>query len=59
MAHLHNLPQNIRNPNILENIGQKATQGAEIAGTLKGIYDNGKMLYTGLKFVSPLVAALL
>ena len=59
MAHLHNLPQNIRNPSMLENIGQKVKTGAEIMGGLKGIYDTGKMLYSGFKIAAPIVAALL
>ena len=58
MAQLHNLG-NIRNPGMLENIGQKVKTGAEIVGTLKGIYDTGKMLYSGYKFAAPIVAALL
>ena len=59
MAHLHNLPQNIRNPSMLENIGQKVKTGAEIMGGLKGIYDTGKMLYSGFKIAAPIVSALL
>ena len=44
MAHLHNLPHNIRNPTMLESIGQQVQQGAEIVGTLKGIYDAGNTI---------------
>ena len=57
MAHLHNLPQNIRNPTMLENIGQKVQQGAEIVGTLKGIYDAGKVVYGAAKIVGPMAMA--
>ena len=59
MAHLHNLPQNIRNPTMLENIGQKVQQGAEIVGTLKGIYDAGKMIYSGARIAGPVIAGML
>ena len=59
MAHLHNIPRNIRNPTMLESIGQKVQQGAEIVGTLKGIYDAGKMIYSGARIVAPMAMALL
>ena len=59
MAHLHNLPHNVRNPSTLESIGQKVQQGAEIVGTLKGIYDTGKMIYSGAKIIAPMAMALL
>ena len=57
MAHLHNLPHNVRNPGMLENIGQKVKTGAEIMGGLKGIYDTGKMLYSGFKIAQPFITA--
>jgi hypothetical protein len=41
----------------MSNIGHKVKQAAEIAGTVKGIYDVGKMLYTGIRTVGPTVAA--
>ena len=59
MAHLHNIPRNIRNPTMLESIGQTVQQGAELVGTLKGIYDAGKMIYSGAKVVAPMAMALL
>ena len=59
MAHLHNLPHNVRNPSTLESIGQKVQQGAEIVGTLKGIYDAGKMIYSGVRLAAPMAMALL
>ena len=59
MAHLYNLPQNIRNPTMLENVGQKVQQGAEILGTLKGIYDAGKVVYSAAKIVGPMAMVLL
>ena len=59
MAHLHNLPQNIRTPTMLESIGQKVQQGPEIVGTLKGIYDAGKVVYGAARVVAPMAMALL
>ena len=42
--------QNFRHPShvgLLENVGQKVKHAAEFAGTMKGIYDVGKMVYSG------------
>lgn len=55
MAHLHNLPHRSYQPSLLENIGQKVKTAGEIAGTLKGIYDVGKSIYTGIQTIRPLV----
>jgi len=41
----------------IQNFGDKVRQGAEIAGTLKGIWDTGKMIYGGIQTVAPYVAA--
>ena len=57
MAHLHNLPMNIRNPSMLENIGQQVTTGLEVVGTLKGIYDAGKVIYGAARVVGPMAMA--
>jgi len=46
-----------QNQSFMSNIGSKVKQAAEIAGTLKGLYDVGKMLYTGIRTVGPTVAA--
>ena len=59
MAHLHNIPCTVRIPTMLESIGQKVQQGAEIVGALKGIYDAGKMIYSGARVVAPMAMALL
>ena len=55
MAHLHNLHQNQR-PSFLFDLGNKVRTVAEIAGTAKGIYDLGKMAYTGIRIGSPMLA---
>ena len=34
------------NPSLLESIGQKVQTAAQVAGTLKGIWDAGKAIYT-------------
>ena len=59
MAHLHNIPRNVRNPTMLENIGQKVQQGAEIVGTLKGIYDAAKVVYGAARVIAPMAMAFL
>lgn len=59
MAHLHNLPQNVGNPTMLESIGQTNQHGAEIVGTLKGIYDAAKTIYSGNRIAAPMAMALL
>ena len=35
-----------------------ANQGVQIMGTLKGVYDAGKMIYAGAQTVAPLLAML-
>jgi hypothetical protein len=34
-------------------------QGLKIYGTLKGVYDVGKAIYTGAQYAAPIVAGLL
>ena len=41
----------------IQNFGEKVRQGAEIAGGLKGIWDTGKMVYSGIQTIAPYVAA--
>lgn len=53
MAHLHNFPNN-HHPSLLSTIGTKVKQGAEIAGTIKNIFDIGRGIY---QTVGPLIAA--
>ena len=55
MAHLHNLHSNQR-PSFLSDLGNKVRTVAEIAGTAKGIYDAGKMAYTGIRMAGPMLA---
>ena len=38
-----------------ENFGQKVQNIAETIGTIKGLYDAGKTIYTGIQTVSPLI----
>lgn len=46
-----------RESNWIQNLGDKVRQGAEIAGTVKGIWDTGKMVYGGIQTIAPYVAA--
>ena len=47
MAHLHHFPRHKYQPSMLESVGQKVKTVAEIAGAAKGIWDIGRMIYTG------------
>ena len=40
----------------IQNLGDKARQGVEIAGAIKGIWDTGKMIYGGIQAVPPYLA---
>ena len=40
----------------IQNLGDEARQGAEIAGAIKGIWDTGKMIYGGIQAVAPYLA---
>ena len=44
MANLQNF-RHYRHVNLLENVGQKVKNAAELAGTMKGIYDLGRGVY--------------
>ena len=50
-------------PSLMSSIGQKVKQGAEMLGTIKGIYDTGKVIYNGVQaaapYVAPIVAGLI
>ena len=52
MANLQNFRNN-SHVNLLENVGQKVKNAAEIAGTVKGIWDVGKMIYSGFQVAAP------
>ena len=56
MAQLHNLHKHQR-PSLLSSIGQKVKTGLEIAGTVKGIYDLGKSIYSAYRVAAPLITA--
>ena len=55
MAHTHN--SNYQQPTLMESIGNKVKTGAQIAGTIKGIWDLGKTIYTGVRTIAPMIAA--
>ena len=44
-----------RESNWIQNLGDKVRQGAEIAGTVKGIWDTGKMVYGGIQTIAPYI----
>ena len=46
MANLQNFRHSLH-VGLLENVGQKVKSAAEIAGAVKGIWDVGKMVYSG------------
>jgi hypothetical protein len=56
MANLQNF-RNKRSPSMLESIGQKVKNGIEFAGAVKGIYDVGKVVYSGFVAAAPYLEA--
>jgi len=58
MANLQNF-KNHRHVGLLEHIGEKAKNIIELAGTVKTIYDAGKMAYSGLATAAPYLEALM
>ena len=52
MANLQNFKNN-RDVNLLEQVGQKVKHAAEIAGAVKGVWDVGKMVYSGFQIAAP------
>ena len=56
MGSLHNFNHH-RHVGLLEHVGEKAKNIIELAGTLKSIYDGGKMLYSGLAVAAPYLMA--
>ena len=56
MAHLQNF-RHYKHVNILENVGEKVKHAAELAGTVKGIWDVGKMVYSGFQVAAPYIEA--
>ena len=56
MANLQNFRDNQR-PSFLTGLGQKVKSAAEFAGTVKGIYDVGKAVYSGFVAAAPYLEA--
>ena len=52
MANLQNFRHN-NHVGLLENVGQKVKNAAEIAGAVKGAWNVGKMIYSGFQVVAP------
>ena len=52
MANLQNF-RHSSHVGLLENVGQKVKNAAERAGTVKGIWDVGKMIYSGFQVAAP------
>ncbi len=52
MANLQNFRHD-SHVGLLEHVGQKVKNVAELAGTMKGIYDVGKMIYSGFQVAAP------
>ncbi len=56
MANLQNFRNN-RHVGLLENVGQKVKNAVEIAGAVKGVWDVGKMGYSGFQVAAPYLEA--
>ena len=52
MANLQNFRNN-SHVGLLENVGQKVKNAAEIAGAVKGAWNVGKMIYSGFQAAAP------
>ena len=52
MANLQNFRNN-SHVGLLENVGQKVKNAAEIARAVKGAWNVGKMIYSGFQVVAP------
>ena len=52
MANLQNFRNN-SHVGLLENVGQKVKNAAEIAGAVKGAWNVGKMIYSGFQVAAP------
>ena len=55
MAHLHNF-HNRQRPSFVPDIGNKIKTIAEVGGAAKTIYDLGKMAYTGIRALGPMIS---
>jgi hypothetical protein len=56
MANLQNFRHH-RQVGLLDHVGEKVKHAAEFAGTMKGIYDVGKMIYSGFQIAAPYLEA--
>jgi hypothetical protein len=56
MANLQNFRDNQR-PSWLGGLGEKVKNVAEFAGTVKGIYDVGRVVYSGFVAAAPYLEA--
>ena len=56
MANLQNFRNN-RHVGLLENVGQKVKNAAEISGAVKGVWDVGKMIYSSFQVAAPYLEA--
>ena len=56
MANLQNFRNN-SHVGLLENVGQKVKNAAEIAGAVKGVWDVGKIIYSGFQVAAPYLEA--
>ena len=52
MANLQNF-RHSSHVGLLEHVGEKVKNVSEIAGVMKGIWDVGKMAYSGFRVVAP------
>ena len=58
MANLQNF-RHYGHVNLLENVGGKVKHAAELAGTIKGIYDLGRGVYAGFQTALPVIEAMM
>ena len=58
MANLQNFRHH-KYVGLLENVGQKVKNVMEVAGAVKGIYDAGKMAYSGFQAALPIIEAMM
>jgi len=57
LAHMHN--RHLSRSNWMTDIGGKVKSAAEFAGAVKGLYDVGRAIYTGVQTIAPMATALL
>lgn len=49
---------NNKKPSYLEQIGHKVKNAAELAGTIKSIWETGKAVYAGFETIAPYIGEL-